>query len=255
MYQNAFYREKFFAAPFVNTGVHYDILAPPVVFSGQPFWITIVVVIGTGTTKQDYCGTTSFTSTDPNAKLQGTGMDLYNYTWKSNAGPVCGSSPFDNGVRLFINVVFTRLGLQTLVAQDTVDGSINGIAGIMVTGADVKFTKTPRLTVGASGDTVSFRVCWSNYSTASAFTFVITDAIPLGTVFVPEAGTAAFDCGSTSGGAPRVAYSQTAQPTPPAAFTEANPTNLPSPVKWLRWTIPMVGINTTGCVCYRVSVN
>ena len=249
MYQNAFYREKFFAAPFVNSGVHYDILAPPVAFAGQSFWITVIVVIGTGTTKVDYCGTTTYTSTDPGAKMQGTGMDLFNYTWSSSVGP-CGGS--DNGIKVFVNVIFTRLGLQTLVASDTIDGSINGVAAVMVTGADVKLTKTPRLTVGASGDTVSFRVCWSNYSTASAFTFVITDAVPVGTAFVPEAGTAAFHCGNTRGLPPQVAYSLAASVTPPAAFTDGNPV---AGTRWLRWTLPSADINTTGCLCYRVTVN
>ncbi len=246
--------QRMYTAPFMSIGVHYDILIPPVVYIGQSVWLTVVVVDAAGGTKVDYCGTTTFTSTDPGAKIQNTAMDIYNYTWSSVSG-ACGSAPYDDGVRLFVNVFFTRLGTQTIIASDTVDGSIIGLAATLVVGVDVKLFKEPRFTSGASGDTVSFRVCWSNYSSSSAFTFVITDAVPMGTTFVPEAGTAALDCGNTGGVAPAVAYSQATSVTPPAAFTSANPTNAPSPTRWLRWTIPSVGVNTTGCVCYRVTVN
>ena len=240
-----------FTAPFMETGVHYDIIAPPVVFIGQSFWITVIVVdaVGGGT-KTDYCGTSSFTSTDPGAKLEGTPMDAYNFTWSSLAA--CNAAPNENGVIVFVNVTMTRLGLQTLVAADTVDGSILGLTTINVVGADIRLEKVPRFTVGASGDIVQFRVCWSNYSSASAFTFVITDAIPMGTTFLPEAGTAAFDCGNTDGVGPRVAYSTATSTSPPAMFTEANPV---AATRWLRFTLPVSGVQTTGCACYRVTVN
>ena len=151
-----------------------------------------------------------------------------------------------------MNVSFTKLGLQTLVASDTSDGSITGLTTIMVVGADVRLTKEPTLQVAASGDTVRFRLCWSNFSSASAFTFTITDAVPIGTTFVPEAGTAAFDCGNTDGTVPVTAYSTATSTAPPAAFTNANPI---AGTRWLRWTIPQAGVGTTGCVCFRVSVD
>ena len=77
MYHEAEFREKFFAAPFVNTGLHYDVIAPESVFSGQAFWITVAAILGTGSTKLDYTGTSSFTSTDPAALIEGTGMDVF----------------------------------------------------------------------------------------------------------------------------------------------------------------------------------
>jgi uncharacterized repeat protein (TIGR01451 family) len=221
-----------------------------VVFAGQSFWLTVVVVDQTNATKTDYCGTTSFTSTDPAAKIENGNMDTYNFTWSSTSN--CNVVPNEDGVRIFFNVVFNKLGQQTLIAADTIDGTITGFASIMVVGVDVKLTKVPRLVSGASGDLVKFSVCWSNYSSASAFTFVITDAIPMGTAFFPEASTAAFDCGSTLPMNARVAYSTATSTTPPAAFTEANPV---AGTRWLRFTIPQIGINTTGCACYRVSVN
>ena len=249
--QNAtYFTERGYTAPFLSTGVHYDIIAPTTVFAGQSFWITVVVLNQGGGTKTDYCGTTTFTSTDPLAKLEGVGMATYDFTWSS--ATACNTAPNEDGVKLFFNVTLSRLGLQTIVGSDTADGSITGLTAVMVVGADVKLTKEPRLTVGASGDIVSFRVCWSNYSSASAFTFVITDAVPRGTTFLPEAGTAAFDCGNTDGLPPVTAYSTATSVTPPAAFTTGNPT---AGTFWLRWTIPMSGVGTTGCVCYRVTVN
>ncbi len=258
-YHQAKITEKFFTAPFVRTGDHYIIIAPPTVFAGQSFWITVLVIDSAGSTKTDYCGSTSFTSTDSKALIEGTPMDTYNYTWDSNdpgapckgAGCVNGC---DNGVKMFINVTMTKLGLQTIVGMDTVDGSILGLTTVMVVGADVKLTKTPGLSIAASGDTVRFQVCWSNYSSASAFSFVITDAIPMGTTFLPEATTAPFDCGSTDGVAVTVSSStSTSAVAPPAAsFAAGLP---PVGTKWLRWTVPMAGVQTTGCACFRVTVN
>ncbi len=251
-YEQCAWAEKGYTAPFLQTGTHYLILAPAAVFSGQPFWITLVVIDASATTKTDYCGTTSFTSTDPGAKLESGPMDTYNFTWSSSS--LCTAPPDEDGVRIFVNVVLTRLGLQTIVATDTTDGSIAGLTAIMVVGADVKLTKEPRFSVQASGDTVQFRICWSNYSSASAFTFVLTDGVPMGTTFVPEASTAPFDCGNTKGVPVAVAYATATTPSaPPAAsFTAGNPA---AATRWLRWTIPYAGINTTGCACFRVSVN
>ena len=245
--------EKFYTAPFLQRGVYYDVIAPPVVFTGQSFWLTIVVIDNGGSTKTDYCGTTSFTSTDPAAKIENSAMDTYNYTWTSSlvAGP-CANASGPNGVRIFFQVTFTKLGLQTFIPSDITDGTITGLTTIMVVGADVHLTKEQRFQIAASADTVQFRVCWSNYSSASAFTFVITDAVPMGTTFLPEAGTASFNCGNTDGVAPVVAYSTAPSVTPPAAFTEANPI---AGTRWLRFTLPISGVQTTGCICYRVTVN
>jgi uncharacterized repeat protein (TIGR01451 family) len=245
--------EKYYTLPFVSQGTFYTIIAPPIVYSGQSFWLTLIVTTQTGNTKTDYCGTTSFTSTDSSAKIEGAAMDGYNYTWKSNVGAGCGIGPFDNGVRIFMNVTFTRLGLQSIVANDTADGSITGLGTVLVVGVDVKLTKEPRLMVAASGDTVQFRVCWSNYSSASAFTFVVTDAVPAGTTFVPEASSAALSCGNTNGVAVTVGYSTQASGTlpPPASFTNGNPV---AGTRWLRWTVQYAGVQTTGCVCFRTAV-
>jgi len=241
--------EKGYTAPFLQTGVHYAIIMPSVVFTGQNFWITVLVLQQGGTTKTDYCGTSSFTSTDPGAKLEGVGMAGYDFTWSSSF--TCSVPPDENGVKLFFNVTLYKLGLQSIIGVDTVDGSVSGLGATMVVGADIKLTKSPNLTVGASGDIVPFRICWSNYSSASGFTFVITDAVPMGTSFLPEAGTAAFDCGNTHGVVSQVSYSTSASVTPPA-MTDGNPI---TGSRWLRWTIPQAGVNTTGCICYRVTVN
>jgi uncharacterized repeat protein (TIGR01451 family) len=239
--------EKYYALPFVSTGIYYNIIAPPVAFVGQNFWITVIVLNVGGGTKTDYTGTTSFSSTDPSAKIQAGPMDAYNYTWTGA----------ENGVKVFINVSFTLLGLQTLVANDTLDGSITGLTTIMVVGADVKLEKRKKLSVAASGDTVLFQLCWSNYSTATAFTFVITDAIPLGTTYVPETASLAL-CGWNGPAVPSVnfAYSIATSTTPPAAFTTQAPAGTaPGTARWLRWTIRDVYVYSSGCVCYKVQVN
>jgi len=246
--------EKYYTLPFVSQGTYYTIIAPPIVFSGQSFWLTIIVSTQTGNTKTDYCGTTSFTSTDPTAKIEGGGMDAYNYTWKSDMGAGCGVSPFNDGVKIFMNVMFNGLGLQSIVANDTADGSITGLATVLVVGVDIKLVKEPRLTVAASGDTVQFRICWSNYSSGSAFTFVITDAVPRNTTFVPEGAMTALSCGNTDGVALTVGYSTqaTSTPPPPASFANGNPV---AGTRWLRWTVPYAGVETTGCACFRVQIN
>jgi len=247
-----YFTERHYAAPFLAAGTHYDIQAPAVVFTGQSFWITIVVTSTMGGTKVDYCGTTSFTSTDPTAKIEGSAMDGFNFTWSSSTA--CSSAPNEDGVHVFINITLNRIGIQTIVGNDIYDGSITGLIAIQVTGADVKIFKAPKLTVAASGDTVQFKVCWSNYSSASAFSMVLTDAVPAGTAFLPEASAAAFDCGTTDGVAVTTAYSTATTGTMPAAgsFTTGLPVSL---TRWLRWTVPMAGVQTTGCACFRVQVD
>ncbi len=251
-YNHCIKNHKMFTAPFMETGVHYDIIAPAVVYIGQSFWITVIVVEAAGGTKTDYCGTTSFTSTDPGAKIEGSLMDGYNFGWTSTSK--CSSSPDENGVKVFVNVTMTRLGMITLIATDILDGSITGLAAINVVGADIRFWKDPAFSVAASADTVQFRICWSNYSSASAFNFTITDAVPRNTTYLPEAGTWALSCGNTDNLGLGVAYSTATSATmPPAAsFTSGNPT---APTRWLRWTVPMAGVQTTGCACFRVTVN
>ena len=238
--------EKYYALPFVSTGIYYNIISPPVVFVGQSFWLTVVVLNTGGGTKTDYTGTSSFSSTDPTALIQAAPMDGYNYVWTGG----------ELGVKVFVNVTFTRLGLQTLVASDTLDGSITGLTTIMVVGADIKLEKRKRLSVSASGDTVQFQICWSNYSSATGYSFTITDAVPNGTTYVPELASAAL-CGA-SDPAPSfsLASSTSTTTTPPTNFATVNPGSAAaSTTRWLRWTIRDVYVNSTGCVCFKVVVN
>jgi uncharacterized repeat protein (TIGR01451 family) len=244
-YESGKITEKFYTAPFVRTGIHYELVMPPTVYSGQNFWFTIIVVDNGGGTNTTYNGITSFTSSDSKAQMGGGGMEAYNYTWIPAT---------DKGVHVFVNVIFNQLGLATIVAADIADGSIVGLGTIMVVGVDVKLTKEQRLTIAASGDTIRFRICWSNYSSASAFTFVVTDAVPMGTTYVPEVPSA-MNCGSTDGVTMTVAQSNAAQSTPPASFTTVTSGLLPAGVRWLRWTVPVSGVQTTGCACFLISVN
>ena len=244
--------EKFYTAPFLRRGVFYSIAAPPLVYCTESFWITVVVTDSGGGTRTDYCGTTAFTSTDPVATIEGTAMDAYLFTWSSGFG--CSALPNENGVKGFLLSGFSRVGAQSVAASDTADGSIVGLATFTVVCGDVKFTKEPRLVTAASGDTVRFRVCWSNYSSASAFSLTVNDAVPVGTTFVPEAAVAGLDCGNTDGLSLAVSYSTATSATmPPAAsFLGGNPV---AGTRWLRWAIPMAGVQTTGCGCFRVRIN
>lgn len=253
-YINCNIGEKFYTAPFLSQGVYYDILTPPAVFTGQDFWITIVVKM-LGDTVTDYCGTTAFTASDPKAQIEGSAMGGYTFTWSSSKS--CSVAPNEDGVKIFVRVNFTALGLQTLVASDIYDGSITGLASFMVVGADIKLFKEPAFGVAASGDTVRFRVCWSNYSTASGVNVVITDAIPMGTTYVPGTDTTVL-CSATPGKVPTVqmAWSSSSSAVPPTDFASvANPTQAPVSTRWLRWTLGRVDILSSGCVCYRVGIN
>ena len=241
------FTQKGYTAPFLQTGTHYQIIVPPVVFVGQTFWITIIVLDSSSSTKCDYAGTTSFTSTDPAGQIEGKTMDSYNYTWKGAT---------DCGVKIFFKVTFTKMGMQTIVAVDTLDGSITGVAALMVVAADIKLEKLKKVTVAASGDTVKFQICWSNYSSASGFSFTITDAVPMGTTYVPEIASTMLCQASTPLPSFIVWYSTAVTTTPPATFTSVPGTSSPlSNTRWLRWTIRDVYVNSTGCVCFKVSVN
>jgi len=243
--------EKMYTSPFMVMGTHYEIIAPPVVYIGQNFWITVLVLDSTNTLVTTYDGTTGFTSTDPNANLESTSLGGYTYDWAGTEG----------GSKIFFDVTMSQLGINSIVAYDTIDGSITGIATLMVIGVDVKLIKEPKFSVQASGDTVTFNICWSNYSSASAFQFVINDAIPNGTGYEPDPASAAFCDPPTNPVGYSMAYATTASSTipPKASWTDiggsASGTSPPTTTTWLRWTIDEIGIFTSGCLCFRVTVD
>jgi uncharacterized repeat protein (TIGR01451 family) len=138
------------------------------------------------------------------------------------------------------------------------DGSITGLEAIMVVGADVRLEKRKKLTIAASGDTVQFWICWSNYSTATAYSFTITDAVPNGTTYVPElAGNAICGQDGPYNASVSMAASSSTSTTPPnTAFVYVAPATTPAATtRWLRWTVRDVYVNSTGCVCFKVVVN
>ncbi len=113
---------------------HYRIVLPPAVYAGVPFWLTVVAVDGTGATKTDYCGTSSFTSTDPDALIEGTAMDAYDFPWSSSLA--CPAAPDEDGVRRFVNVVFPAACSRILSVTDTVGGtSFTGSVTVFVQSA------------------------------------------------------------------------------------------------------------------------
>ncbi len=251
--------EKFYTAPFLKRGTFYDVFMPPVVYAGQPFCLTVVVVSNSGATKLDYCGISHFSSTDPNAQMAWGDMESADYSWTTSWDPTCISGD-DDGLHVFCNVIFRQLGPQSLLVSDTQDGSITGMAVVQVVGVSVKFRKEPAGTTAASGDVLNFRICWSNFGSGSALDFVVTDRVPSGFEYIPGEAKDHF-CGATYGfgTAPfqsSVAYSVSGNSH--GDFTTLNPLGglSPSNVTWLRWTIPQaVGTNTTGCVCFKAKVN
>lgn len=232
--------------PFLTAGNRYRIIAPAVAYAGQSFWITVVALDAAGATKADYSGTTEFTSPDPGAKIEGVAMDSFSYAW-APAG--------DQGVRLFVNVVVDRLGPQAICAMDGLDGSIMGLGSVMVVAADVKLAKEPALAVGGIGDTMRFRISWSNYSSASASNCVITEALPPGAVYVPDSLSTTLEGASaplTYGVDWVAAYSTStnvADPSPASFVTTGGAP--PDNARWLRWTLATVGVNTSGTFFYR----
>ncbi|NDB65537.1 MAG: hypothetical protein EB168_07715 [Euryarchaeota archaeon] len=50
-------------------------------------------------------------------------MGTYNYVWSSDLAAGCGGFPYDNGVKMFVNVTLDKVGAQTIIAADTLDGS------------------------------------------------------------------------------------------------------------------------------------
>jgi hypothetical protein len=76
----------------------------------------------------------------------------------------------------------------------------------------------------------------------------------VGTTFLPEAGTWALDCGNTDLLGLAIGYSTATTTTPPApaSWVSGNPV---AGTRWLRWTVPVAGVQVTGCACYRVTVN
>jgi len=207
-----------------------------------------------GVTKTDYCSTTFFTSTDPTADMPFKVLGSL-YSWSSDSVSGCVGAPSDNGVRLFVSVVLRKIGMQSIVANDTMSGAITGLTAVKVVGADVKLVKTPPLALASSGEGVQFRICWSNYSSATAFSFTITDAVPMGTRLVPETRENLV-CGVPAGVGMDVAYSANPSVTAPSDFTTLAPASgVPAmDVRWLRWTVRDVGVNSSGCVCFKVSV-
>ena len=188
-----------------------------------------------------------FTSSDPKAVFPDDG-----YQYKSVACPEYGT-PYDDGIHIFVNVALYKLGSQTIVGSDAVDGSITGLTSVLVVGAAVNLTKEPGLAMSSSGDTVQFRICWSNYSSATAFDLTITDAVPMGTNLLNGLVMADFICGVNSDVDVDVAYSTATSVTAPALFSAASP-GVPGTARWLRWTVKHAGIMATGCVCFKVSV-
>ncbi len=235
--------EKGYTNPFVRTGTHYVIVAPQVVYSGQKFWITVAVLDASNATETTYAGTSGFTSSDSLSVLEAQNLGNYTYVWDGT----------EFGTKIFAEVSFNNLGLQSLIAYDQDDGTITGLTRVIVVGADVKLTKEPPLQVAATGDTVQFRICWSNYSSASASGLTITDAIPKGTTYLQDNADAHL-CGGTYGpltGA-TVAFSTTNNL--PGSFQQMPLTGTSLPVTWLRWTIPDIYVKTTGCACFKVLV-
>ena len=64
----------------------------------------------------------------------------------------------------------------------------------------------------------------------------------------------ALDCGNTDGVALQVTYSTLSVAVMPgaASFTSGNPVG---GTRWLRWTVPVAGVQTSGCACFRATVN
>jgi len=189
---------------------YYRIVAPPVVTSGVPFWITVVVVSDLdGNTRTDYCGTSLFTSTDPAAVIDGTPMDAFDFAWSSSTA--CSAPPDEDGVSGF-SVILTGTGTRVIALSDTVSGDIAGVAIVTVTapsGLTALLVQTP----DSPGNlqSVTYRLVVTNTGTSTISALEVVDTVSAGIDYYSVAGE------------------QTAPFTPPTIAL------LPSEETYVRW--------------------
>jgi len=127
--------------------------------------------------------------------------------------------------------------------------SYQATAWVLVRNPSVMLMKTATPTMQAPGGDVTFRTCVRNLSAeVSAFNITVTDAIPAGF---------AFQLGGTVGGNPGV-WPNT------WIITNANGVAGPWLASWpvvgqqsswfMRWTLPVLGMNASGCVEFAARV-
>jgi len=160
----------------------YRIDAPAVAVSGVPFWITVTAVDGAANTWTDYCGTSSFTSTDdPLALVNGVAMDAYNYTWHSSL--TCPSAPNPNGTWGFL-VTFFKPGFSCVFIQDTVFPAASGFFCVVVGTPpappvlSVSAVKTLEPVFPWSGGPVTYGIVVANTGAATITDLTVVDTIP-----------------------------------------------------------------------------
>lgn len=118
-------------------------------------------------------------------------------------------------------------------------------------------TKTAIPAIAGQGDTVQFRIGWSNVDTDTEFAVSVTEAVPPSMVFVPEPASSMI-CGNSSPSSIAVAYSTlvTGSPPPISFWTTLLPAGSPpAGATWLRWSVTTLAIGTAGCGSYRMTVN
>ncbi len=224
----------------------YRIAAPPSHFTTEDFWVTVVVLDVAGTTRADYCGTTSFTSTDPLALINGVPMGSFTFAWSSSLA--CSSPPDEDGITGFWIRLPSAHSSDFLNLRDA--GTPVTLGGQSIAqGIPLVTWETATPSVAKAGDLVEYRISFSNESNVSGWSVMITTsdgsfsnrvktgAIP-GAVFVTGGAGAITSLWANSLGGPWNATAPTGQTDP----------------LYLRWILAHVGGHQSGYIRYQAQV-
>src|SRR5262249_23749047 len=140
---------------------HYSVSAPATATAGSPFNVTVTALDQFNNVATGYTGTVHFTKTDSSA---GSSVPA-NYTF---TGSDARSHTVTHGV------TFVTAGNQTVTATDTVTGSINGSATVLVNAAAATHFMVIAPATATAGNGIIFSVTaldqFNNVATAYAGT-------------------------------------------------------------------------------------
>ena len=149
--------------------------------------------------------------------------------------------------------LITNIAAATFQGAGNARGFIvtySATAWVLVRNPVIMLMKTATPTMQAPGGDVTFRACVRNLSAeVSAFNVTVTDALPSGFE---------FRAGGTFGASPGLwpnTWVVTNANGMAGPWIAGWPLVGQEPVWFLRWTLPVVGMNSSGCVEFTARVN